>query len=206
MKIIFATSNEGKLKEVRAILSLFGLKVTSLQEENIYIDIEETGKTFEENAIIKAEAIMKLTGCVVMADDSGLEVDYINKEPGIFSARYLGEDTSQTVKNKSIIDRLTNAKDAFRSARFVCCIATAFPDGRIYTTSGTVEGLIDYAEKGSNGFGYDPILYIPEYSQTIAQMTEELKNTISHRFKALRLMGEKLKNELNGGVYENPNY
>ena len=203
MKIIFATTNEGKLKEIKAILSMFDIQVTSLKDENINIEIEETGKTFEENAIIKAKTIMKLTGKIVMADDSGLEVDYLNKEPGIYSARYLGENAPQKMKNESIIKRLSQAEGESRSARFVCSIATAFPNGKILTTEGTLEGLIAYEEKGCSGFGYDPILYVPEYDQTTAQMSGEQKNKISHRYQALRLMGNKLMSELNGGIYEN---
>lgn len=191
MEIIFATSNEGKLKEVKAILSEH--KITSLKEEGININIEETGKTFEENAILKATTIMNPTGRIVLADDSGLEVDFLNKEPGIYSARYMGEDTSQSIKNKNIIERLADAGEGQRTARFVCAMAVAFPDGRVLMANGVVEGIIGYEEKGENGFGYDPIFYVPEHNQTMAQMPKELKNTISHRYKALRLMREKLK-------------
>jgi XTP/dITP diphosphohydrolase len=195
MRIIFATSNKDKLKEIKEILSLYDIEVISLREADIHVDIEENGSTFEENAIIKAQTVMRLTKSIVMADDSGLEVDYINGEPGIYSARYLGEDTSYIIKNKSIIDRLADAEGQERSARFVCAIATAFPDGKIITTRGTVEGLIDYEEKGDNGFGYDPIFYVPQYNQTMAQIPFEVKNKISHRYKALCLMGEKLRHE-----------
>lgn len=197
MKILFATTNEGKLKEIKAIMSVYGFEVVSLKDQGIDIAIEENGKTFEENAIIKAKTVMDATGEIVMADDSGLEVDYINGEPGIYSARYLGENTPQSKKNKSIIDRLANAKDNERKARFVCAIACVFPDGRTITTRGEAEGLIAYEEKGDNGFGYDPILYIPEYELTMAEMSREEKNKISHRFKALRLMGEQLNENTN---------
>ena len=197
MKIVFATSNEGKLKEIRSILSEYGFEVMSMKEAGVNPQIEENGATFEENAIIKAKAVMEAVNEVVMADDSGLEVDYINKEPGIYSARYLGEKTPQNKKNKSVIDRLQNATDNERKARFVCAIACAFPDGRIITTRGEVEGLIAYEEKGTNGFGYDPILYIPEYGLTMAEIAPEQKNKISHRFKALRMMGEKIRENIN---------
>lgn len=195
-KIIFATGNQDKMKEIRMILGDLKLPVVSLKEAGIDVDIVEDGKTFEENAIIKAKEIMKLTGCVTLADDSGLEVDYINKEPGIYSARYLGTDTGYDVKNQSIIDRLKDAKGDERSARFVCAIAACFPDGSVLTTEGTIEGVIGYEEKGENGFGYDPILYVPEYGMTTGQMNPEDKNKISHRGKALRLMKEKLENIL----------
>lgn len=192
-KIIFATSNEGKMKEVRQILSDLNIPVLSLKEAGIHIDIVEDGKTFEENSIIKARTIMEHTGMVVLADDSGLEVDYLGKEPGVCSARYMGEDTPYTVKNKSIIDRLAGVEGRERSARFVCVIAAAFPGGEVITTRGTIEGLICREERGENGFGYDPILYLPEYDKTTAQLSMEEKNQISHRGKALGLMKEELK-------------
>lgn len=197
MKIVFATSNEGKLKEIRSILGEYGFQIVSMKEMGVNPNIEENGATFEDNAIIKAKTVMEAVGEVVMADDSGLEVDYINKEPGIYSARYMGEDTPQTEKNKSIIDRLQNAEDNERKARFVCAIACVFPDGRILTTRGEVEGLIAYEEKGNNGFGYDPIMYLPEFGVTMAEMTSDQKNKISHRFKALRLMGEQIRENIN---------
>lgn len=191
-KIIFATTNEGKMKEIRMLMKDLDVELLSLKDADIHVDIEENGKTFEENAIIKAKTICELTGEMVLADDSGLEVDYMDKAPGVFSARYLGEDTPYEVKNKAIIERLKDAKGSERSARFVCAIAAVFPDGKVITTRGTVEGLIGYEEKGTNGFGYDPIMYVPEYDMTTAEMESELKNQISHRGKALRLMKEKI--------------
>lgn len=191
-KIIFATTNEGKMKEIRMILADLGMEILSLKDLDINIDIEENGKTFEENAIIKAKAICELTGEMVLADDSGLEVDYMDKAPGVYSARYLGEDTPYSVKNQTIIDNLKDAKGEERSARFVCAIAAAFPDGRVLTTEATIEGYIGYEECGTNGFGYDPLLYVPEYDMTTGQMDSAMKNKISHRGKALELMKEKL--------------
>ena len=191
-KLIFATTNEGKMKEIRMILADLGMEILSLKDMNINVDIEENGKTFEENAIIKAKAICELTGELVLADDSGLEVDYMDKAPGVYSARYLGEDTPYSVKNQTIIDNLKDAKGEERSARFVCAIAAAFPDGRVLTTQATIEGYIGYEEKGTNGFGYDPLMYVPEYDMTTGQMEPEMKNKISHRGKALELMKEKL--------------
>lgn len=191
-KIIFATTNEGKMKEIRMILKDLDAELLSLKDAGIHAEIEENGKTFEENAMIKAKAICELTGEMVLADDSGLEVDYMDKAPGVYSARYLGEDTSYAVKNRAILDNLKNAVGDERSARFVCAIAAAFPDGRVITTRGTIEGVIGFEEKGTNGFGYDPLLYVPEYDMTTGEMDPELKNQISHRGKALQLMKEKL--------------
>ncbi len=196
-QILFATSNEGKMKEVRMIMADdMGIEVLSLKDLGIKADIEENGSTFEENAIIKATEISKLSGMLTLADDSGLEVDYMNKEPGVYSARFMGEDTSYHIKNNEIIKRLENAKGAERSARFVCVIAAAFPDGEVLTTRATIEGEIGYKEEGENGFGYDPIMYLPEYGTTTAGLPLEEKNKISHRGKALRLMKEKLEAKL----------
>ena len=187
-KVIFATSNEGKMKEVRSILEGLDVEVLSMKEAGIFLEVVEDGTTFEENATIKATAIQKECGEIVLADDSGLEVDYLNKEPGIYSARYMGEDTSYKIKNKSLIDRLEGVEGEERSARFVCAIAAAFPDGTVEITRGTIEGQIGYEEKGENGFGYDPIFYVPEYGCTTAELTLEQKNEASHRGKALRKM------------------
>ena len=189
-KVIFATSNEGKMKDVRSILEGLDVEVLSMKEAGIFVEIVEDGTTFEENAAIKATAIQKECGEIVLADDSGLEVDYLNKEPGIYSARYMGEDTSYRIKNKSLIDRLEGVEGDDRSARFVCAIAAAFPDGTVEITRGTIEGQIGYEEKGENGFGYDPIFYVPEYGCTTAELTLEQKNETSHRGKALRKMKE----------------
>ena len=196
-KIIFATGNEGKMKEVRMILEDLGLPVLSLKDAGITADVEENGTTFEENAQIKAKAIMEMTGALVLADDSGLEVDALDKEPGIYSARYLGHDTSYHMKNQNIIDRLEGKVGEERSARFVCAIAAAFPDGRVLITRGTMEGQIGYEEKGENGFGYDPIFYLPEYQCYSAELSLEEKNKLSHRGKALRLMKERLHESFN---------
>ena len=192
-KIIFATSNEGKMKEVRSILEDLGMEVLSMKEAGIQADVVEDGTTFEENAVIKASEIAKVCDEIVLADDSGLEIDYLNKEPGIYSARYMGEDTSYAVKNQNLIDRLEGVGDEKRTARFVCAIAAAFPDGTVEVTKGIIEGRIGYEEKGSNGFGYDPIFYVPEYGCTTAELTLEQKNEASHRGKALRLMKEMIR-------------
>lgn len=187
-KIIFATTNEGKMDEIREILKNLDVQLLSLKDAGIHIDIEENGVTFEENAIIKAKTIMELTGEMVLADDSGIEVDYMDKAPGVYSARFLGEDTPYSIKNQYIIDKLADAKGEERSARFVCIIACAYPDGTIITKKGVVEGYIADKICGSHGFGYDPIFYIPEFGCTTAEMPPEEKNEISHRSIALNAM------------------
>ena len=195
MKIIFATGNQHKMKEIRAIMADSGIEVLSLADAGIDVDIIEDGATFVENAIIKAKAIMEMTGEIVLSDDSGLEIDYLDKEPGIYSARYMGEDTSYHIKNAKLIERLEGVPNEKRTARFVCAVAAAFPDGKIITTEGTMEGIIGYEEAGGNGFGYDPILFLPEYQKTSAEITPEQKNAISHRGKALCAMKKYLEDE-----------
>lgn len=192
-KMIFATGNEGKLREIRMILGDLGVQILSLKEAGIQADVEENGTTFEENAVIKATEIMKLTGEIVLADDSGLEVDALDKEPGIYSARYMGYDTSYHIKNQNIIDRLAGKSGEERSARFVCAIAAAFPNGKVITTRATMEGQIGYEEKGENGFGYDPIFYLPDYRCYSGELPLEEKNKLSHRGKALRMMKEEIR-------------
>lgn len=187
-RIVFATGNENKMKEIREILGDLDVEILSLKQAGINAEIIEDGKSFEENALIKARAIWKETKGIVLADDSGLEVDYLNGEPGIYSARYLGEDTSYDIKNRAIIDRLKGVPDEKRTARFVCVIAAVFPDGTELTTRGTIEGIIGYEQKGDNGFGYDPIVYVPELKKTTAELSMEEKNKISHRGKALEEM------------------
>lgn len=195
-KIIFATKNKGKIKEINAIMSDMNVEVVSMEDAGINIDVVEDGNTFEENAIKKAEEIMKVSGLITMADDSGLEIDYLDGAPGVYSARYMGEDTPYSIKNSKILEIMKDVKEENRTARFVSVIATAIPNKETITTKGTVEGIIGYEIKGENGFGYDPIFYVPEYNMTTAEMTPELKNNISHRGKALRLMKEELKKEL----------
>ena len=187
-KIIFATGNQDKMKEIRMILENLGIPVSSMKEAGIDVDIVEDGTTFEENAMIKAEAIAKLTDAIVLADDSGLEIDYLNKEPGIYSARYAGTDTSYEIKNNLLLQRLEGVPDEKRTARFVCAIAAVFPDGSKETVRGTIEGRIGYEIAVEHGFGYDPIFYLPEYGCTTAELDPEKKNELSHRGKALRLM------------------
>ena len=187
-RIIFATSNEGKMKEIRLIMADSGYEVVSLKEAGISADIVEDGTTFEENAMIKAKTIAELTGEIAMADDSGLEVDYLDKAPGIYSARFLGEDTSYDIKNNYILDKLKDVPQEQRSARFVCAIACVWPDGKSKVCRATIEGVLAKEPAGENGFGYDPIFYVPQYGKTTAELSLEEKNEISHRAKALREM------------------
>lgn len=197
MDIVFATGNQGKLVEIREIMEGFiqkhDINLISLKDAGIDADIVEDGETFEENALIKARAIARHTDCMVLADDSGLEVDYLDKAPGVYSARYLGEDTSYTVKNNHILKLLEGIPDDKRSARFVCVIACVMPDGKELVCRGTIEGLIGYEIKGENGFGYDPIFYLPERGCTTAELSCEEKNVISHRGRALVKMMEALE-------------
>ena len=192
-RIIFATTNQGKMKEIKSILADLDVEILSLKDAGIDVDIVEDGNTFEENAIIKAKTIMELTKEVVLADDSGLEVDYLNKEPGIYSARYLGEDTPYSEKNRIILERLQGVEKSKRTARFVCAIAAAFPSGEIVTTRETIEGIIADEPRGDNGFGYDPIVLVEELGKTTAELSMEEKNKISHRGKALEEMKKNLK-------------
>ncbi len=192
MKLIFATGNENKMREIREILAGRGYEILSMKEAGIDIDVEENGKTFSENALIKARAISKASGELVLADDSGLEIDALGGEPGIYSARYMGHDTSYTVKNNNLIERLEGVPDEERTARFVCAMAAVFPDGREEVVVGTMEGRIGYEIAGENGFGYDPIFFLPEYGKTSAEISPEEKNAISHRGKALRAIADLL--------------
>lgn len=194
-KIIFATGNKNKMREIRDILSDLGMEILSMKEAGIDKEINEDGKTFEENALIKARAVAEDTNAVVLADDSGLEIDYLNKEPGIYSARYLGEDTSYEIKNQALLDRLSGVKKEDRTARFVCAIAAVLPDKREFVVRETIEGYIGEKPAGTNGFGYDPIFYVDEYGCSTAELSEEKKNEVSHRGKALRAMREVLKKE-----------
>ena len=198
-KVIFATGNQGKMKEIREILGDLDIELLSLKDAGIHADIVEDGKTFEENAQIKARTICNLTGEIVLADDSGLEIDYLNKEPGIYSARYMGEDTSYHIKNANLIERLEGVPDEERRARFVCAVAAVFPDGTVKVVRETIEGQIAHEIVGENGFGYDPIFYVPEYGCTTAEMTPELKNELSHRGKALRAMKKILEEKFREG-------
>ena len=191
LKIIFATSNEHKMEEIRMILGDLGAEILSMREAGIAVEIEENGATFAENAAIKVRAIRPFTDAIVMADDSGLVIDALNGGPGVYSARYM-EGSPYSERNRNLIQRLEGKRGTERSARFVCAIAASLPDGRLLTTQGTMEGVIAQEPAGENGFGYDPILYLPEYGMTAAELSPEEKNAISHRGKALRAMREEL--------------
>lgn len=207
-KIIFATGNEHKMEEIRMILQDLDVEILSQKEAGIIADVVEDGTTFEENAMIKAvgtaEAARGVPGyeeAVILADDSGLEIDYLNKEPGIYSARYMGENTSYDVKNQTLIDRLEGVEDDRRTARFVCAIAAVFPDGSEAVVRGTMEGIIGHEIKGENGFGYDPIFYLPEYGCTSAQLSPEKKNELSHRGEGLKKMRVILEKKIKSGYF-----
>ena len=204
-KVIFATGNAHKMIEIRQILADLGMEILSQKEAGIVADIVEDGSTFEENAVIKASGIAKIAhtipgyeNAIVLADDSGLEIDYLNKEPGIYSARYMGEDTSYDIKNQNLIDRLDGVEDEKRTARFVCAIAASFPDGTNEVVRGTMEGRIGYEIAGENGFGYDPIFYLPEYKCTSAELSPEKKNELSHRGEGLRMMRKIIETKQKG--------
>ncbi|SFB87112.1 XTP/dITP diphosphatase [Butyrivibrio sp. YAB3001] len=203
MRIVFATGNKNKLKEIRKILGDLGMEILSMADVSVNDDIEENGSSFAENSLIKAKAVSERLKAlnpqddsIVLADDSGLEIDYLNGEPGIYSARYMGHDTPYSEKNAAIIKRLEGVPDEKRTARFVCAISAVLPDGREKTTCGTMEGIIGYEIAGNNGFGYDPIFFLPEYGKTSAEISEDEKNAISHRGKALREMEKALREVL----------
>lgn len=199
-RIVFATGNKDKMKEISQILADLGMEIVSMKEAGVDIEIVEDGMSFEENAEIKARAVSRvLTSDIVLADDSGLEIDYLDKAPGIYSARFAGEDTSYDIKNRIFLDRLEGVPDEERTARFVCAVAAVFPDGTSETVRETIEGRIAHEPAGENGFGYDPIFYVPEYECTTAEMSAELKNELSHRGKALRSMRRILEEKLREG-------
>jgi len=185
-RVLFATTNKNKVNEINQMLKGSNIEVVSMEEAKIDIDVVEDGDTFEENAIKKATEIMKVANMTVIADDSGLEIDYLGKEPGIYSARYLGRETPYPQKNEIILDKLKGVPEEKRKARFVCSVAVAFTDGTTKVVKETIEGIIGYEQKGENGFGYDPIFFVPEYNMTTAQMKPEQKNKISHRGKAIK--------------------
>ena len=195
-RIIFATGNKDKMNEVREILGDIDMEILSMAEAGVETDVEENGTTFEENALIKARAIAEKVDDLVLADDSGLEIDYLGGEPGVYSARYMGKDTPYEIKNQNFIDRLDGVEGGDRSAHFVCAIAAVLPDKSELVVRGTMDGWIAKEPKGENGFGYDPVFYLPEKGCTTAQLSPEDKHAISHRGKALRMMREELQKKL----------
>lgn len=198
-KIVFASTNPGKIREVREILSELEYEVLTMKEVGVDIEIEEKGESFAENAYLKAKAVWDICKGTVMADDSGLIVDYLGGAPGVYSSRYMGKDTPYEIKNKEIIRLLENVEGSERSARFradICCI---LEDGTLLRSSADMEGIIAKVAAGKGGFGYDPILYLPKYGKTSAELSQEEKNRISHRGKALRLMKEELRRKKKRG-------
>jgi XTP/dITP diphosphohydrolase len=193
VKIVFATGNQHKLREIRQILSDLPCELISMKDAGIDVEIDENGTTFEENALIKARTVAEHTDEIVMADDSGLEIDWLGGEPGIKSARFLGEDTPHEIKNRALIEKLEGVPDEKRTARFVCAVAAILPDKTELVVRETFEGRIAHEPEGLNGFGYDPIFYVPECGCTSAVLSPEKKNELSHRGKAFREMAQKLK-------------
>ncbi len=193
-RIIFATANKNKIKEIKEIINTPEIDIVSMEEERIKIDIEENGLTYEENALIKARAIAQLCpNKIIMAEDSGLEIDYLHGEPGLYSARYMGHDTPYDQKNKAILELLKGVERSKRTAQYVCSVVAVLPDKREISAMGILKGEIGEEEKGLNGFGYDPIFFLPQKGRYISELTNEEKNMISHRGEALRAMINKLK-------------
>ncbi len=192
-RIIFATGNKNKMVEIRQILDDPGWEILSMKEAGIDMDIVEDGTSFEENALIKAKAVAAVCDDIVLADDSGLEIDYLGGEPGIYSSRYAGEDTSYDIKNQLLLSRLEDVPHEERTARFVCAIAAVVPGQEPIVVRGTIEGYIGDQPAGENGFGYDPIFYVEDKHCSTAQLSPEEKNARSHRGNALRMMREKLR-------------
>ncbi|MCR5281873.1 MAG: XTP/dITP diphosphatase [Lachnospiraceae bacterium] len=192
-RIVLASSNKNKLREVRQILEGSDLEVIPLSETEFAGEIIEDGKTFEENAYIKAKTVSDALGVAALADDSGLEIDALGKEPGVHSARFMGEDTSYDIKNTELLRRMEGVAEQDRTARFVCAMVVVWPDGKKLSAVETMEGRIAYKIAGENGFGYDPIFFLPEYGKTSAEIAPEEKNAISHRGKALRKMAQLLR-------------
>lgn len=195
-KIIFASKNKGKIKEANEILKDFPYEVISMSEAGVDIDVVEDGETFEENAMKKAAEIMRITGSVAMADDSGICVEALGGKPGVYSARFAGEDSTDQQRNEKLLEMMKEVPTGQRDAKFVCVIAVAFPNGKHFTVRGECSGEIAAEPKGENGFGYDPIFYVPEFKMTTAQMNPEQKHQISHRGRAMQKMKQELKKYL----------
>ncbi len=201
MKLVLATKNKGKIAEIKEFLSdVKGLEVLSILDfpEDKIPPIEETGKSFEENAFIKAFTVAKATGLPALADDSGLEVDALGGKPGVRSARFGGEGITDAERNKKLLSLLENVPSKERSARFRCCMVLVVPpEFEKYVAEGVCEGYITTEPRGSHGFGYDPIFYLPKYGKTMAELTRSEKNKISHRGKALEKMKEIIRSLVN---------
>jgi len=193
MELVIATKNKHKVREILPVLEPLGVqKVSTLIDYPEIHDIEETGTTFDGNASIKARTVCNHTGLPSLADDSGLEIDALNGEPGVYSARYGGPGLDDTMRNQLVLNKMSHVPDSERTGRFVCVMALAFPDGRIYTRTGTCEGLITREPRGTHGFGYDPIFYLEEHRKTMAELPLAEKNRISHRARALHNIADLL--------------
>lgn len=193
-KLLVASNNEHKINEIKEILKDFPLKIISLKEAGIDVDVEENGNTFMENAHIKASEIYKLADeCMVIADDSGLTVDILNGEPGVYSARYSGEHGNSKKNNEKLLQNLKEIKFEDRKAKFVCAIELIINEETVINVQGEIQGYIVEVERGKDGFGYDPLFYIPEFEKTFAEMSSDEKNSISHRGRALKKIQEKIK-------------
>lgn len=191
-RLIIATKNKGKLNEIRELLCESDFEILSMLEAGIGTDVEEDGASFEENSLKKALIIHKITGGIVLADDSGLEIDFLNKAPGIFTARFLGDNAHDNERYNGVLKLLEGIPDEYRKARFVCA-ASVVSDKKKITVRGTLEGKIAYHAAGINGFGYDPIFWLPDYQKTLAELDQETKNRISHRGKAFRAIADQLR-------------
>lgn len=192
MKVIIATKNEGKVREFRKLLLPFGFEPVSMTEAGVEADITEDGETFEENAHIKAKAVRELTGSPVIADDSGLEVEFLGGAPGIYSARYAGENATDEQRNQKLLEEMQGAELPLRNARFVCAIYFILDDKREYCVTGVLDGYIGEEPKGEHGFGYDPVFMIDD-DTSLAQVGEDEKNKISHRARAMEKLAEVIK-------------
>jgi XTP/dITP diphosphohydrolase len=194
MKAVLASNNPGKLRELNTILSALGLEVISQREAGLNLDVEETGTTFEENSLLKAQAACQASGMIAIADDSGLEVDALNGAPGVYSARYGTPDLDDQGRTALLLKNMEGKEE--RACRFVSVVTCCFPDGRVLVARGTCEGQVAEAPQGENGFGYDPIFYVPELEKTFAQLSDEEKNARSHRGRALQKLAELLKEQI----------
>lgn len=185
MRLVLATKNRGKIREISELLAPLEIEILTLDDFPEIGEIEEDGDSFRENAVKKASAVCEKTGLITLADDSGLEVDYLDGAPGVISSRFAGEERDDEANNKKLLELMSGVPAKQRAARFRCVMAVAVPDGWVYTTEGTCEGVIAEEPRGEGGFGYDPLFYLPEYGKTFAELDLETKNKISHRARAL---------------------
>ena len=186
MDIVVATNNKGKLAEIKKILA--GHNVLSQNDVGAFVDVDETGTTYEENALLKAQAVREYTDKIIIADDSGLEVDVLGGEPGLYSARYAGEGTTPDQGMDKLLAKLAHYSFEEKTARFISCITLLMPDGTVHTFRGECEGFITAQKRGDHGFGFDPLFWVESYGKTFAEISDEEKNRISHRYKALNML------------------